>query len=1649
MKTTRLNRLLALLTAMVLMLSVATSALSVEVDMTKSSYDAAVADLSSQTAEGSIQATSGDFAFTVNGQLPAQARLDVATLSEAEAQDIHTNVLGLPALEENQKGYAFDISIYSGLSEWQPDDTVTVNIAGLNVDENSEVQVYHIPDAQPAVATFRLRAAVPASAGFEEVTGVTVGNGMISFEATGFSTYYVVAGTSEGSSGWDTSITSLPGETSTYYVEPGTIIEFTSGSFSGESTEYIKLNNRTFTVSLDAPLGATAGFIVNSRNTYTITFIVADRNEVVRGAINEHPLYLALKTDAGLPSEPGVSTGDYSRVNSSYASQWTTFANTSTNYILPEIQEELVASVDGSSTVGVYDATGTACLKYLKNIDWDKMMDLAVSQRASATDGVTVNATNRANYVVIPYVIKLMAERGLGWHIDCIVVPATRITLSYNLNLNNYVITDRTLVLPNAETGTNKIDTTVGSITNLAVGTTVSATLGGVDYDLKFLGWSTDPGATTPEYLPGNNISITEDTILYAVWEGERAPGTLAITKNVTTENDTYTAPAGVKFTFTVTFNSTTPLTYTIKAKDGTVGAEKSISSGGTIELADGETATITKVPVGSYTVTEAEVSGYVTSAERDTGVISGNTTSNAVFTNLYLQPTGSLKITKTVPAVSGDVDQPDATTDFSFTVVFDDGKTYSYQKYDKDGNAIGSLTAGNSFTLQAGQYVIYPEVEGGVKATVTETEEPYYTAAAKSIEKAIVAGSEVTADFTNTYTKLKTGSIEVTKQVNKSDKSAAETFTFTVSLPTGTTGVQATQFADWLKDNSATITITLNGNETTGTGSFTGLPVGSYVITEAQAAGYKAPAYSIEGGVVVVTAEQPAQITVTNTAEQNGAVEVTKLWVDESNAYNTRKPITLTLMNGDAAVKGITNPITLNASNVDSTNANQWNGSFVNVPLYDGEGNRIVYTVKEDEAALNDYEASYDGLTVTNTLKKDSLTISKTIVPEGENTAEIDATAEFTFTVTLPNGTYNYTGSKSGSFTISDETKTAEIKLKHSESVTIDGISVGADYTVTETDDPDDYYTVSSTGSTGKMTTDGAAAAFTNTYKKLKTGNLQVNKTVLKSDMEAAETFEFTISLPAGTEGVQKTQFEEWVAANGNKISIFVSKDGTAVSGKFEQLPVGNYEIVESGKPANTVYTTLYGTDQTATKATAEVVADQTAEVNVTNIAADKGDIIVQKIWVDESNKYQTRKNISLELTPKNGDVAETITLTADDDTATADQWNGVFTDVELYDDNGDRIDYTVIEAELTDYEAPEYTSLAENDYEFVQVTNTLKQKDLTITKTVEGDKAPENAVFQFMVTVDGQPVTSYVLDEVTVNAVNGVVRFVAGNSVTIPNVNVGAECVVEEINIPVGFAIDVPDNQEQTVTMDSDGQTVEFKNVYTTGNLVVSKTVDGLLASSTQQFTFTLDLKDDKNADMTTAFTYNKYTLDASGDKVYVEENLSIGDGGTFTLTHGQYAEILDLPTRTVYTVAEEAHASYAKTVYGAETGSITVDGAEVAYTNTYKSNTLTIKKTGMASGENAIFVVKNTDETGKKYEVVVPNDGSVTLTLPEGTYSITETGDWTWRYTTGDIADATITYGGEAQTREVKNTPTNDKWLDSEQSVTNKFTTTNTTK
>ncbi len=501
-----------------------------------------------------------------------------------------------------------------------------MNITGVDTAADSTVDVYHILDTEEAVetaaetgalqsaaaaATYGLTRSLEATSAalgtentlsYEQIRSadgkVTVGEGSISFHTTSFSVYYVVAGTNKYSD-WGTNASELTnGETVTYYIEAGTTLTFISANnvtwtrTSGDGT-YFTANRSTFTVAANAPTGTTATYTFTWRSSgkdysATLTFIVSDHNEIIKQSIAGYPVILSIldysqnsSAYGSMPSEPGVTLDvtyrHISQSGSNYAVQdgRTTFSSSSTGIISEDIVNALVTSTDGSSTVGIYDADGSDCMAYISGIEWDKVLTVLANLNAvKATDGTILTTDNMSQYEVIPYVIKLMSATDVGWHIDCVVKPTSDITLSYDLNLKNYIAPG--ITLPNTSVGKSPLTATVGSIEGLT-NNVIDATLNGEDYHLTFLGWSTDPNATTPTYQPDGSITIEDDTVLYAVWKDEKAPGSLTIKKVVTGANDQ-------SFIFNVT---------------GTNGysAQVVITGAGSV--------TLTGLQPGAYTVTE------------------------------------------------------------------------------------------------------------------------------------------------------------------------------------------------------------------------------------------------------------------------------------------------------------------------------------------------------------------------------------------------------------------------------------------------------------------------------------------------------------------------------------------------------------------------------------------------------------------------------------------------------------------------------------------------------------------------------------------------------------------------------------------------------------------------------------------------------------------------------------------------------------------------------------------------------------------------------------------------------------------------------------------------------------------------------------
>lgn len=240
------------------------------------------------------------------------------------------------------------------------------------------------------------------------------------------------------------------------------------------------------------------------------------------------------------------------------------------------------------------------------------------------------------------------------------------------------------------------------------------------------------------------------------------------------------------------------------------------------------------------------------------------------------------------------------------------------------------------------------------------------------------------------------------------------------------------------------------------------------------------------------------------------------------------------------------------------------------------------------------------------------NLTVSKEVAGDAG-----EKNKSFKFTVTLSDtsigGTYGDMIFKDG---------VATFTLKHGESKTATGLSVGISYTVTEDDANQDGYATSSTGESGIITTIGATAAFTNTKNVTppnpdptpKTGGLIVSKTVSGNRGDTSKDFRFTVTL--GDTSING-KYGDMTFHDG--VAVFTLKHGQNM--KATGLPAGiRYTVTESDNAGYTV---------TSTGETGSIIANDTVVALFNNhksggsSESDTVNVSVKKVWkLDDGGK-------------------------------------------------------------------------------------------------------------------------------------------------------------------------------------------------------------------------------------------------------------------------------------------------------------------------------------------------------------------------------------------------------------------------------------------
>lgn len=259
----------------------------------------------------------------------------------------------------------------------------------------------------------------------------------------------------------------------------------------------------------------------------------------------------------------------------------------------------------------------------------------------------------------------------------------------------------------------------------------------------------------------------------------------------------------------------------------------------------------------------------------------------------------------------------------------------------------------------------------------------------------------------------------------------------------------------------------------------------------------------------------------------------------------------TVTLANGETAT--ISN--LLNGTQYTITETPETGFTTTNA---NGTGNKVTGTIVPG-ATVNE--------TFTNTYYVGTLTVTKTV--QGADAPKVNDvfSDEFNFTLTVP----GFAGLKvtvNGAEKILGSNGETTFTMKHGETVTINGIPDGADYTVTEATNSD--YTTTANGQTGTMDADAATPAkadFVNTYK-------YSHLTIKKTGMEPGESAIFQVTGYSKYNNDEKVTFTISVPNNGEVTigELLIGSDYTITeigswSNRYAAVTVPSGKIVEGGK--------------------------------------------------------------------------------------------------------------------------------------------------------------------------------------------------------------------------------------------------------------------------------------------------------------------------------------------------------------------------------------------------------------------------------------------------------------------------------------------------
>ena len=344
-----------------------------------------------------------------------------------------------------------------------------------------------------------------------------------------------------------------------------------------------------------------------------------------------------------------------------------------------------------------------------------------------------------------------------------------------------------------------------------------------------------------------------------------------------------------------------------------------------------------------------------------------------------------------------------------------------------------------------------------------------------------------------------------------------------------------------------------------------------------------------------------------------------------------------------------------------------------------------------------------------------------------------------------------------------------------------------------------------------------------------------------------------------------------------------------------------------------------------------------------------------VEKQWDD--NNYKDRpESVTVYLKQNDSYVLENGVRVSKELNAGND-WQASFEDLDKYDSNENLYNYTVEESVPTNYDVNyEY----ENNGQKVIVKNTLTKGNLTIKKVVSGTAGEQDRDFTFKIDLyDEKGSTlggsfSYTGSKTGTIKSGETVTLKHSESITINELPLGTKYKVTEVEANTNDYVTTSENAEGVIEAGVKTATFENSKDIKKSNLTIKKVVSGTAGEQDRDFTFKIDLYDEKGSTLGGSFNY-------TGSKTG-----TITSGGTVTLKHNESITISDVPVGTKYKVTEiEANTDDYVTTSDNPEGTILETGNEVNFINSkeMKKGNLTISKivTGADGDQTKDFTFK----------------------------------------------------------------------------------------